>query len=382
MKGSRRQLRGRGNSAVWELRIHAGRSPVTGKPKYISRTFRGTAAEADAELARLVEEVAVVDHNGPAETFGAYLERWLPKAAVLKDLSPTTVREHKRTVEKIIKPVLGEVDLRKLDAGMLDDLYVSLRTRERPLSPSSVRRVHSVISAALSQAVKEDKVTRNSAMRATPPTARQVVKAAPSPGEVQAMIATADKDDPDMATLIALAAVTGARRGELCGLCWGDVDFDRGTLTIERSVAVVDGQWIIKGTKTHAGRVLALDPFADEVLRRQRKRHDQWAEELGVDLTDKTPVLTYDLEKPISPDTASHYVRKIATATGVDTHLHALRHFAATQMIGAGHDVRTVAGRLGHRDASTTLKVYSHFLPERDRDAADFLGQALTASAK
>jgi integrase len=147
-------------------------------------------------------------------------------------------------------------------------------------------------------------------------------------------------------------------------------------------VAVVDGQWIIKGTKTHAGRVLALDPFADEVLRRQRKRHDQWAEELGVDLTDKTPVLTYDLEKPISPDTASHYVRKIAAATGVDTHLHALRRFAATQMIGAGHDVRTVAGRLGHRDASTTLKVYSHFLPERDRDAADFLGQALTASAK
>jgi len=164
--------------------------------------------------------------------------------------------------------VLGGVDLWKLDAGMLDDLYVSLRTRQRPLSPSSVRRVHSVISAALSQAVKEetvkeDKVARNPATRATPPAARQRVKLA-SPAEVQAMIATADKDDPDMAALIALAAVTGARRGELCGLRWGDVDFDRRTLVIERSVAVVDGQWITKGTKTHAGRVLALDDFADE----------------------------------------------------------------------------------------------------------------------
>jgi integrase len=66
-------------------------------------------------------------------------------------------------------------------------------------------------------------------------------------------------------------------------------------------------------------------------------------------------------------------------APSIPTHLHGLRHFAATQMIGGGHDVRTVAGRLGHRDASTTLKVYSHFLPERDRDAADFLGKALTA---
>ncbi len=381
MKGSRRQLRGRGNSAVWELRIHAGRSPVTGKPKYISRTFRGTAADADEELARLVGEVTVVDHAGPAETFGAYLDHWLPKVAVLKDLSPTTVREHKRTVEKIIKPALGDVDLRKLDAGVLDDLYVSLRTRERPLSPSSVRRIHSVISAALSQAVKEGKVMRNAAMRATPPSARQLVKAAPSPAEVQAMIASADKDDSDMATLIALAAVTGARRGELCGLRWGDVDFDRGTLVIERSVSVVDGQWITKATKTHAGRVLALDSFADEVLRRQRARHEDWAVDLGVELTDLTPILTYDLQRPISPDTASHYVRKIATAAGVDTHLHALRHFAATQMIGGGHDVRTVAGRLGHKDASTTLKVYSHFLPERDRDAADFLGRALSSSA-
>jgi integrase len=62
----------------------------------------------------------------------------------------------------------------------------------------------------------------------------------------------------------------------------------------------------------------------------------------------------------------------------VDTHLHALRHFAATELIGAGHDVRTVAGRLGHRDASVTLKVYSHALPERDRDAATTLGKALT----
>jgi site-specific recombinase XerD len=94
-----------------------------------------------------------------------------------------------------------------------------------------------------------------------------------------------------------------------------------------------------------------------------------------VELTDDTPVLTYNLERPISPDTVSHYVRKIATKAGVDTHLHGLRHFAATQMIGAGHDVRAVAGRLGHRDASTTLKVYSHFLPERDRGCCRLPGQ-------
>ncbi len=307
--------------------------------------------------------MGAVDLAGPAESFGAFLDRWLPKATILKELPPTTVREHKRTVEKIIKPALGEVELRRLDAGMLNDLYVSLRIRDRPLSASSVRRVHAVISAALTQAVKEDKLANNPADRATPPSVRQAPKVAPSPEDVQAMIATADQDGhPDMATFIALAAVTGARRGELCGLRWGDVDFDRATLTIERSVAVVSGRRVTKGTKTHAGRVLALDPFGEEVLRRQRARHEDRATDLGVELTDDTPVLTYNLERPISPDTVTHYVRKIATKAGVDTHLHGLRHFAAAQMIGGGHDVRTVAGRLGHRDA------------------ADFLGKALTAS--
>jgi integrase len=52
-----------------------------------------------------------------------------------------------------------------------------------------------------------------------------------------------------------------------------------------------------------------------------------------------------------------------------------LRHYVATRLLGAGIDIRTVAGRLGHRNASTTLNVYSHFLPEADRDAANALGK-------
>ena len=123
--------------------------------------------------------------------------------------------------------------------------------------------------------------------------------------------------------------------------------------------------------------MLALDPFGLEVLRRQRARLEDRASDLGVTVTDDTPVLTYNLSTPISPDTMSHYVRDIATKARVDVHLHQLRHFAATQLIGGGTDVRTVAGRLGHRDASTTLRVYSHALPERDREAADALGRAL-----
>ena len=85
------------------------------------------------------------------------------------------------------------------------------------------------------------------------------------------MIAAAEKTDPDIAAFVALAAVTGARRGELCGLQWGDIDWEGATLTVERSVAVMGkGDLLTKDTKTHAVRRMALDEFGVEVLRRHR----------------------------------------------------------------------------------------------------------------
>jgi integrase len=377
MKGSHRKVRGSGKSTVWELRVYAGRAPVTGKPKYISRTVTGTAKVRDAALRDLVEEVGRVDHTGPGESFGAFLDRWLKVTTILKDRSPTTTREYRRIIDKTIKPAIGDLPLREIDGGVLDDLYVALLTREPPLSPTSVRRVHALVASASAWGVKKRELSYNPADGATPPQARQAQRAAPTVEEVQLLIETAEKDDPDMAAFIALAALTGARRGELCGLRWGDVDEGLKTLGIVRSYAVVNGEHIYKSTKTHVVRRIALGSFGLEVLRRQRLRLEERASELGLSVSYDMPIFTYDLVDPISPDTASHYVRAIADTAGVDTDLRALRHFAASAMIENGHDVRTVAGRLGHADASTTLKVYAHVLPQRDLEAAESLGRSL-----
>jgi integrase len=269
------------------------------------------------------------------------------------------------------------VPARKVTALELDEFYQGLT--DEGLAPASVRQVHAILRAGFRQGVKWRYLTSNPATDASP--AKLVSKAveAPTVAEVQKMIAAADKDDPDMATLIALAAVTGARRGELCGLQWGDVDWTGHTLTIERSVATMGrGQLITKDTKTHAARRLALDEFGETTLKLHLRFMEDRAADLGLSISPETPIFTYDLEGPIPPDTVTHYVKRIAGRVGVDTHLHALRHFAASQLVGGGHDPRTVAGRLGHKDASVTLRVYSHMLPERDRDAASFLGKALT----
>ena len=81
--------------------------------------------------------------------------------------------------------------------------------------------------------------------------------------------------------------------------------------------------------------------------------------------------------EPMRPDVVTKATKTAAESVGVDTHLHALRHFSATQAIAAGFDPTTVAGRLGHRDSSITLRVYSHVLEGRDRDLAEALGKTL-----
>ena len=84
---------------------------------------------------------------------------------------------------------------------------------------------------------------------------------------------------------------------------------------------------------------------------------------------------------PWFPDSVTRSFGRLCTAAGLSgIRLHDLRHYVATRLLTSGVDVRTVAGRLGHRDASTTLNVYSHFIEQADRGAADLLG-ALFASS-
>jgi integrase len=159
------------------------------------------------------------------------LERWL-KHCESVDRSATTVREYRRIMEKVLIPEIGPIKLTKLSAQDLDQLYAKLTKKGN--KATTVRRVHSLIGAALHQAEKWDLVDRNVSRRATPPPVRASQVTAPTPVEVRKPITSAELVEPMMASLILLAALTGARRGELCGLRWAD--FDGKTLAIKRSV--------------------------------------------------------------------------------------------------------------------------------------------------
>ena len=240
-----------------------------------------------------------------------------------------------------------------------------------------MRRNHALLHASLGRAVKWGLIATNPADRASPPPTRRAQVSAPAVDDVVTLMdAAAGRGDTVLATAIALAAVTGMRRGELCALRWSDVDLELGQLRVSRSLTVSPGRLHMGETKTHQVRDIALDEAAVDLLAERRLEQEKYAQTVGVELVPDPYVLSRDADssQPCLPDGLGRGYWRLTHGLGIQTRFHDLRHFSATQLIGAGIDVRTVAGWLGHGDASTTLRVYSHVLAERDRAAAGHLG--------
>lgn len=188
----------------------------------------------------------------------------------------------------------------------------------------------------------------------------------PSPDELARLQASVAADDPELAMFIRLSAMTGARRSEMLALRWTDVDLGRGAVAISRGIVMGLDGLVEKGTKTHQARRVALDASTAAALAVFQTTHRARAELCGTVLAADAFVFAADIEGRTSwyPDSASRRFRGACRKVGLDgVRLHDLRHYVATRLLTAGVDVRTVAGRLGHRNAATTLNVYSHFLP-------------------
>jgi integrase len=372
-------MRQRGNNS-WQLRVHAGRDVSSGRKRYVERTFRGTKREASKALAAMVAEVdqRPVGAGGKG-TVAALCREWLAHAS--PSFSPKTVETTRMYIEDPIIPVLGSIPVAKLNPADLDRFYRQLLEVGRsrgPYAPATIRRVHGIIRRALTQGVRWGWMTHNPAIDASPPRVPMRELKPPDPDQVVRLFRVALESDPELATFIMLAASSGARRGELLALRWSDIDLDRGRLSIERGIVRVGDDLIEQGTKTHQSRRISLGAGTVSALQGHQERMNERAQAAGSAIRSECFVFSHavDGSSPWHPDSTSRAFRRICLQAGLTgVRLHDLRHYVATRLLVAGVDVRTVAGRLGHRNPSTTLNVYTHFLPETDQNAAETLGR-------
>jgi integrase len=238
---------------------------------------------------------------------------------------------------------------------------------------------------ALGQAVKWDWLDANPALKATPPPLRRPAVRAPEPEEVRLLLDKAVAEDPAFATFLRLAVVTGARRGELCALRWEDVDLRAGSVTIARSMAEGKGGRLVeKDTKTHAERLVSLDPDTVRALEEHFGRWARTAPAGGLVPAGSAFVFSpkVDGSRPLHPNDATAQFGRLRAQLGITgIRLHDLRHLAATRLLVAGLPVRQVSGRLGHANAAMTLNIYAHALNELDEVAASVLAQEIRAPA-
>ena len=253
--------------------------------------------------------------------------------------------------------------------------------REPGLSPRMVEYIHSIIHAALKDALRWNRVARNVADAATPPpkksTASPVAEhwTADQLGRFLSFVS-----DSRYLPAWVFLATTGCRRGEALGLGWKNLDLDGATAQISRQVSSIDHRVVIKPLpKTKRGHTIRLDSATVEMLRRWRASQNQEKLLAGPGYEDDDFVFAMPDGHPYNPDRFSReftrqqerYNRANPDSALPRLVLHGLRHTWATLALEEGIDIKIVSERLNHSSTNVTREIYTHVTPPMQSDAAD-----------
>lgn len=185
--------------------------------------------------------------------------------------------------------------------------------------------------------------------------------------------------------MVNMLLFTGARRGEICGLHWSDIDFGKGTVHIENNSLYLPDYGMYEDTpKTESSvRTINVPKEVMELLREHRKHQAFDKERLGDKWFDSGMVFTQVNGMPIHPSTISKWLAKFCRQRGLP-HInpHMLRHTSATLLLMQGLPIKAVSGRLGHSQTATTSDIYGHCLASVDEIAAEALGNMLSGKRK
>jgi len=363
------------NTGVYRIVLSVGHD-TAGKRLRRWITVRGSRRDAEKRLAELQHEYNSGTYIKPGKmSVAVFLDKWLQDYA-RPNLSPRTIEGYEQIMNHYIIPKFGNCTLVQLKAQDVLSFYSA--ELKAGLSAQTVRHHHTLLHRALNCAVEWGLVAYNPINAVRPPRARHVEMQTWDEAEVSQFLEMAR--DSQYYALFHTAIFTGARRSELLGLRWRDVDFVCSQIYISRGLhQLKGGSIVITQPKTaQSRRTIALSPSAILTLQEHRDKMAIDRVIIGIPLTDNDLVFSQPDGRPFRPDTISRVWKTIAAKAGVRViRLHDARHSHASLMLKAGVHPKIVQERLGHSTISTTLDTYSHVAPGLQEAAAKRFDEAI-----
>jgi integrase len=381
----------------WTIVVSRGYSdpdPVTGKRKLKQKwtTFRGTKKEAQTKLNDMLSDMNKGEFVEPTKmTVREYLNEWVEQAVKPPAKRQSTYDHYKQIIAGHLIPALGDLKVQQLRPGHLERYFAE---KSAKLAPATLMVHQAILHRALRSAVRHSLVPRNVAalVDGKPRVQRKpddVLGQCWTVEECRSFLQAAKQAGPQIAALFALALDTGARKNELCGLKWSDVDLEAGRLSIVRQLVKPGRKPEFGPTKTGQPRTLDLNEETVRLLATHKKqqaelkmRNRKHYNDLGLVFAKEWgDVHRHEdsLGLPLQSNNLGQreFARVIKAAKVRAVNFHGLRHTCASLLLMNGEPLKVVQERLGHKRPEITLGIYAHLLPGMQRDAAKRLGALL-----
>lgn len=378
---------------------------VDGKRKRVT-IYGKTRRSIELQLKALGRQL---DEHGDLPTSDTTLEKWLTywlDHIAVRRLKPNTYRTYKTSIEQYIVPAIGKKKVSKLTAAHIREMHDYIIDTKRK-SPTTAHNAHRVLSVALNDGVRDNRLPRNMAGIVTAPTKADSERASMSPKDAIKLLREAADDRLGTRWLTAL--LTGMRQGERLGMRWSFLDLETGSVDIawalsrvpykhgcdgcgkKRAASCPDRELGIPPHMAHlrlgAGNLVLMRPKTKgstrtvaliEPLRQGLiRRHDAYLAERANYTTDHDLVFCEPDGSPLDPKRDYQDWCDLLERVGLD-HVtgHEARHTTATLLLEVGTPIRVVEEILGHTQAATT-QLYQHVSLALQREALNAVGDRL-----
>ncbi len=373
MKGC---IRNRGKK--YEVVVTIGKHPITGKRIQKTKSGFTRKRDADAFLRKWLVELDENRYVEPTkETFASYMEYWFT-THYQKRIKESTISNRKYAMDKhlIRENPFANKELSKISTEMIDALYND--KLDEGYSTNTIRKIHQMLNQAFKQALKWKKVAHNPVVDADPPAVKTKETQIWSFDEIHTFLAHC-KEERHYITFL-LAIYTGMRRGEILGLKWSDIDFEKKIIRVERTLIHIPGNgYQFSSPKTFKSKrqIHIPDQILDDLVF-HKKQQEQWKEIFGQEYQDNNLVVCTEKGTIQDPRNVLRVLKRFCESAKVTKiRFHDIRHTHASILIAENVDIVKVANRLGHSKAKTTLDYYAHLIPNEQDEVANIFHNAL-----